>query len=95
MRITETERAIITSAIKRVIPDAEIYLFGSRAVVNAKGGDIDILVVSEEKVDLAAMLDIKIQLRDTLGDQKIDLVCEKRRALSPFAEMVIEEGISL
>ncbi len=45
MRLTETQRQILVSAIWGRDPQAEIYLYGSRANDEARGGDIDLLVI--------------------------------------------------
>jgi predicted nucleotidyltransferase len=43
MHITMAEHQAIRQAITEVDPEATIYLFGSRANNNARGGDIDLL----------------------------------------------------
>jgi len=40
MRLTTAEHQAIRQAITKVDPEASIYLFGSRANDNARGGDI-------------------------------------------------------
>ena len=46
MRITENEQQVIRQAIAEIDPNADIYLFGSKADDHARGGDIDLLVIS-------------------------------------------------
>jgi len=46
MRLTENEISVIKKCILDFDPQAKIYLFGSRVNDLAKGGDIDILVIS-------------------------------------------------
>ena len=48
MRLREPEKQSIVRAIKSVEPDSKIYLFGSRVDDSGKGGDIDILVITEK-----------------------------------------------
>ena len=48
MRITMAEHQAIRQAITKVDPEASIYLFGSRANDNARGGDIDLLIISRK-----------------------------------------------
>ena len=50
MRITTAEHQAIRQAISEVDPEANIYLFGSRANDNARGGDIDLLIISSARV---------------------------------------------
>jgi len=50
MRITEAEHQAIRQAITEADPEANIYLFGSRANDDARGGDIDLLIISSAKV---------------------------------------------
>jgi len=93
MRLNETERQAILGAISARDPQADVYLFGSRADDNARGGDIDLLVLSG-KIDFGAKLDILVDLRHTLGEQKIDLVIAPDRS-KPFTRIAIAEGVRL
>lgn len=71
----------------------EIYLFGSRTHLDLKGGDIDLLVVSEDRdVDQLHQrrVDFLLALKDRIGDQKIDLVVAGKSALEgdPFLKSI-------
>lgn len=46
MRLSQTQKYALENAIKDV--NGEVYLFGSRTDDDKKGGDVDILVFSEE-----------------------------------------------
>ena len=85
MRLSPKERTAIREAIKQTDPEAKVYLFGSRLNDKQKGGDIDLLVVSNQIVfsDKLALLG---QIKATIGDQKIDLKILKSEELSrdPF-----------
>lgn len=90
MRITEEQRTEITRAISKQDPHAIVYLFGSRSNDNARGGDLDLLVLSET-IRISERLDILAELHRKLGEQKIDLVVYPDLT-SPFARMAAREG---
>ncbi len=93
MRLEIQDRSVISDAIHRADPDAIIYLFGSRVDDAAKGGDIDLLVLSK-KIHLMEKIDILAQLHQSLGERKIDIVVYPDSS-SPFASLAIENGIRL
>ena len=93
MRINEIERQAIRHAIIEKDPSAEIYLFGSRVDDKAKGGDIDLLVISQ-KIKLLDKLAVLAKLHQTLGDQKIDLAVYQDLS-RPFAQIARQSGIPL
>ncbi|HLX11739.1 MAG TPA: nucleotidyltransferase domain-containing protein [Bacteroidota bacterium] len=95
MRITSEESRIIRSAVDREFPGCALYLFGSRADDARRGGDIDLLIVGDEKRDLGKLLRLKIELKEHLGDQKIDIIYQQKDVLTPFAKVAIMEGIRL
>ena len=69
MRLTTAEHQAIRQAITEVDPEATIYLFGSRANDNARGGDIDLLVISRkirlmDKLTVLARLHMLVTYED-------------------------------
>lgn len=84
-------------AIREVIhafdEDAKVYLFGSRADDTARGGDIDLLVLSRS-LDFTDKLEIKRRLYEVLGEQRIDIVI-RREMQDPFARQVLKQAVAL
>lgn len=93
MRLMHEEQLVIGDAIHQADVDAAIYLFGSRIDDAAKGGDIDLLVLSK-KINLMAKLDILAQLHQRLGARKIDIAIYPD-ASSTFPRMVMQTGVRL
>ncbi|MEF8729752.1 MAG: nucleotidyltransferase domain-containing protein [Accumulibacter sp.] len=93
MRLTTGEQSAIRKTIHEADAHASIYLFGSRVDDAAKGGDIDLLVLSG-RIDLMSKLDILARLHQQFGERRIDLVVYPD-ASRPFPRMVLEEGVPL
>lgn len=93
VRLTETQLKEIKMSVGRFDPEAQVYLFGSRTDMNAKGGDVDLLIVSES-MDDKDRIPLKLALYDLLGEQKIDLIIA-RAPFSAFQKMVLDEGVRL
>jgi predicted nucleotidyltransferase len=93
MRITENEKKVIINAAKSIDPDAQVWLFGSRTDDSKRGGDIDIGILSE-KVDVMEEIDIRQQICDKIGEQKIDLVVSKD-GQQAFFKHIVTKGIML
>ena len=93
MRLTKAEHQAIRQAVTEVDPEASIYLFGSRANDNARGGDIDLLIISR-KICLMDKLTVLARLHQVLGEQKIDLAVYPDLS-RPFARLALESGVPL
>ena len=93
MRLQEHEIEIIKQNVRNFDQDAEIYLFGSRVYDNQKGGDIDLLIMSD-KINNADKRKLRLRLYDELGEQKIDIVLAKDKE-KPFTRIVLNEGVLL
>ncbi|MEP6926041.1 MAG: nucleotidyltransferase domain-containing protein [Ginsengibacter sp.] len=76
MRLTEKEISTIKKNILSFDTDAKIYLFGSRVNDKAKGGDIDVLIISN-KIGFNEKLKITTGIFKEIEEQKIDLVVKK------------------
>lgn len=93
MRLAPKEQSAISEAIRHADAEALIYLFGSRVDDAAKGGDIDLLVLSK-KIDLMKKLGILAQLHQKLGERKIDIAVYPDTS-RPFPRMVMQKGVRL
>lgn len=73
MRLTGEEIAVIKNVIHQFDEQADVRLFGSRTDDYARGGDIDLLVLST-KITYRDKLLIRSRLKDKLGNRKIDIL---------------------
>jgi predicted nucleotidyltransferase len=77
MRLTDAEVAVIKEAVYGRFRSVErILLFGSRADDGKRGGDIDILVESDEPIEAGVLhkLEALSDMHLRLGERKIDFV---------------------
>lgn len=93
MRLAYEEQIAISDTIHQVDVDAMIYLFGSCVDDTAKGGDIDLLVLSK-RINLMAKLEILAQLHQRLGVRKIDIAVYPDTS-HPFPRMVMQAAVPL
>ena len=84
-------------AIREVVADADaravVFLFGSRARNEERGGDIDLLIMSSQ-IEPHERRRMKLRLMDRLGERKIDLVVA-RDTEQPFVRIAQAEGVRL
>ena len=94
MRLSLEERRHILAAVDGLDANAEVRLFGSRVRDDAKGGDIDLLIISKI-LNRKRLRSLRLRLQDCLGERKIDLVVSSPELQSPFARLAFEEGVPL
>ena len=93
MRLTTEEQNAIRKVIYKADPEAQVWLFGSRVNDQAKGGDIDLLILSK-KIGLKDRTSIRLALYELIGEQKIDLVIAADDT-APFTRIALAEGVRL
>jgi predicted nucleotidyltransferase len=93
MRLSLDERSVIKKALFDVDNTASVYLFGSRVYDAKKGGDIDLLVFSNQ-MDLRKKIKFEASLWKMLGEQKIDVVVAGPNNQA-FVNLISEEAILL
>ena len=77
MRLSPEEiAAILQCAVRHFGPDAKVRLFGSRIDDWRRGGDIDLFIETSTELPspLEAELRFLVDLKDQLGDRKIDVL---------------------
>jgi predicted nucleotidyltransferase len=87
------ERKIIRRCIRSFDPQARIYLFGSRANDNARGGDIDLLIISN-KISFIDKIKLKVMIFKEIEEQKIDMLIA-HDTKKPFVKLSLHEGVRL
>ena len=95
MRLTPQQAAIIRSAAREVFgADARVWLFGSRVDDSKRGGDIDLLIETCDRLAPAEMVQRRTRyaarLYRSLGEQRIDMVITARG--EPDARPVVAEA---
>lgn len=93
MRLTAEQIRIIREPIVDLDPRAEVLLFGSRTDDSARGGDIDVLCLSD-KIDRHQRRRIRRHISDRLDGQRIDLLVAANKS-KPFVRMVLQEAVPL
>jgi predicted nucleotidyltransferase len=91
MRLLEEEKEAIRDAVARFDRGADVYLFGSRVDNTKKGGDIDILVISD-KINKGSLFLIEEEIFKRIEEQKIDFILSGKECRNPFAKLILKKG---
>jgi len=94
MRLLEKELRAIKRYFQEFFQEGDIYLFGSRVDDSKRGGDIDLLVVSNE-LSMSDLRKLKFDFYDKFGEQKIDIVLDNGITKEPFIEIIKKKAILL
>ena len=94
MRLTPQEITAIKQTVSTFDPHAKTYLFGSRVRDDLKGGDVDLLVLTDKISSLGEKIKLILRLEDAIGEQKIDIVIPNE-GNQAFVEMIFKEAILL
>lgn len=89
MRLKPEIISFIKETAKILFPEVEMYLFGSRLHDHERGGDIDLLILSEEKIDSKKLRRFRIGFYKKFGWQKIDLVNFTKKDNSTFKKLIL------
>jgi predicted nucleotidyltransferase len=74
MRLNNYELKSIKNSFISHFDSGKIYLFGSRIDDSQKGGDIDLYIVSDDKNKVKRKISFLAELKNKIGQQKIDVV---------------------
>ncbi len=94
MRLSTKEIETIKKSVKNISSEAEVYLFGSRVDDEKRGGDIDILIVSN-RITKKDLRKVRVNFYKEFGEQKMDIVVDDGTFLSPFKKIISKKAIRL
>lgn len=99
MRLTETQRHSIKSAVASIVGEgSRVWLFGSRVDDAQRGGDIDLLIETDQVIPSRtnALCRLEGALAVRLGDRKTDLLLkDARTADAPIFRAARQQGVLL
>ncbi|MFC0877816.1 nucleotidyltransferase family protein [Saccharicrinis sp. FJH2] len=95
MRLKPEILTYIRETSQSLFPGSDIYLFGSRVNDEAKGGDIDLLILSEQKIEKKHLRQFRVEFYKRFGWQKIDLVNFLKTEDSTFKNIILPKAIPL
>ena len=95
MRLSPEYISVIKNSILEYIPEAEIFLYGSRTDDSKKGGDIDLLVKVQQEPERIIKSQIKTQIFNKIGEQKIDIIYKSPEKNSSFIKLIELEALPL
>lgn len=95
MRLQKQEIQTILQVARNIYGEkVKVYLFGSRLDNTKRGGDIDLLIrTDEEKKGVLARIRMIAQLKFLLGDQKIDIIGDHEESI--VAQEALQKGVLL
>ncbi len=95
MRITEKQAVFIKSGLQAIEADSQVYLFGSRADDQQRGGDIDILWLTPQKIAPRKIRPFRIAFFRQFGWQKLDIANFPFESQDPFKAIALQQGVLL
>jgi len=99
MRLPPNQVQTIKGTVARLVgPASRVWLFGSRVDDSLRGGDIDLLVESDEVVPDRVRLLCKLEgaLIMALGDRKLDILLKDARTPdAPVFQVARRQGVLL
>jgi len=95
MRLNPEIANYLKQLILDKIPGSTIYLFGSRINDMARGGDIDVLILTTDPTEKSILRKIRIEFIKKFGWRKIDLVNFTYSDKSIFKQVIESNCIQL
>jgi len=95
MRISKQELQYIKELVLKESTTAKTYLFGSRLDDSKNGGDIDILILSDNHLKAEQKSKIRWAFYEKHGEQKLDLVNFSFSEKSKFKELILLDAVEI
>lgn len=93
MRHTAFEIKALRTIIGELDPAGSIYLYGSRANDNRRGGDIDVYLQASRTIDLKTRLLTQYRLQQACNTHVDLLVKNPQQPLQAIHQIAIEQGV--
>ena len=78
VRLSANQIKTLKKLSKEFFNSDDIWIFGSRADITQKGGDIDIYIQSDKKSTLKSKITFLREFEKEFGEQKVDLLVDNK-----------------
>ena len=95
MRVSQQQLSYVKKLCEEVAPESKLYLFGSRLDDKQKGGDIDLMILTKDKLSIKNKAYIRYGFFEQHGEQKLDLVNFTYDEEDPFKNLVLMQGVEI
>lgn len=95
MRISSNQQDFLSTYWHNIDNSCLVYLFGSRTDDTKKGGDIDILLLTDKKLHHSQIFKMKQSFYSLFGEQKIDIVNFEKNDENAFKNYILSYAIIL
>jgi predicted nucleotidyltransferase len=95
MRLNPEIALYLKQLIQEKIPGSTVYLFGSRADDKLRGGDIDLMILTDKPADKRIFRKIRVDFIKKFGWRKIDLVNFTYSNESSFQKLITRQCVQL
>lgn len=92
MRLPQEQIKVLKDKLKTFSVHAKLYLFGSRVNNEAKGGDIDLLIISNE-VTKKDLRHLRVDFFNHFGEQKLDIILDNGELKNPFVKHIFPKAV--
>ena len=93
MLMNKQDKEFIITVIKKLLPQAHIYLFGSRARKdNQPESDIDVAIDNNQKIDLHTLSIIKEEIEESTIPFTVDII-DLQAVSDDFKEQILKDGV--
>jgi len=94
MRIEKNQIKNLKNTTLALDVNAKIFLFGSRVNDTKKGGDIDLLILSDV-LKKESVRKIKRSFFNLFGEQRLDIVLDTLNPKQVFTKMIFPKAVKL
>lgn len=97
MRLNDIQiKKIVNLAKENFGDDIKLFLFGSRANDSLKGGDIDLMLETNEHIDMKIKIEFLSKIFKYITERKIDLIIFDRTSIkSEIYKIAKKDGIAI
>ena len=89
MRLVAEQKKFIYEYWNAKSPWSEVYLFGSRTDDSKRGGDIDLLILTDNKLHHSDLFVMKQLFFSKFGKQKMDIVNFEKKEDTAFKRYIM------